>query len=183
MAHEPTRDALIALSNNNSANPIGFLEGLSDIHDDWHQPFGRTYGFLLFHLRVVRYFNNIVNPAVNPKITPYLKKDFDNMGYSEFGGGVGGVDTLGGLVNISSEIENWHNIAHSRIGAATGAPMMDARVNIYFRPFWQLHYYIDGLFQVALRQYGANVHRDQFLNIEAIAAHIETAHHSRVPNI
>ena len=67
--------------------------------------------------------------------------------------------------------------------AATGTPMMDASQNIYFRAFWQLHTYIDNLFQVALMRYGENVHPGQFLNVQAVAAHIETGHHSFVPSI
>ena len=183
MAHETTREALIELASNASANPMGFLEGLSDIHDDWHQPFGRTYGFLLFHFRVVRYFNDIVNPAIDPGVTPYTKADFEGMNYDEFGGTTDGVDTLQSLADFSSEIENWHNTAHRRIMAATGTPMMDPRQNIFFRPFWRLHLYIDGLFQVVLGQYGTAVHADQFLNLPIIAAHIEASHHNRVPSI
>ena len=183
MAHEATRGALIALANDTSANPAGFLEGLSDIHEDWHQQFVRTYGFLLFHFRVVRYFNSIVNPALNPGIEAYTKADFVEMGYDEFEGSAAGVDTLGELANFSTAFENWHNTAHLRIEADTGAPMMDARVNILYRAFWRLHYYVDDKFKVVLQQYGDSVHQGQFLNLEAIAAHIEIAHHSRVPSI
>ena len=183
MAHEPTRDALIVLANSTSTNPAGFLEGLSDIHDEWHQPFGRTYGFLLFHFRVVRYFTDIVNPVLNPGIAPYTAADFQGMNYDAFGGDTAGVDTLGDLADLSASIENWHNTAHRRIMAATGTPMMDASQNIYFRAFWQLHTYIDNLFQVALMRYGENVHPGQFLNVQAVAAHIETGHHSFVPSI
>ena len=183
MAHEPTRDALIALANSTSTNPTGFLEGLSDIHNEWHQPFGRTYGFLLFHFRVVRYFKEIVNPVLDDGIIPYTAADFQDMNYDEFGGGTDGVDTLGGLVDISSAIENWHDTAHRRIETATGAPMMDARQNIYFRPFWRLHTYIDDLFQIVLQQYADNTHPELFLTLPMVAAHIETTHHNQVPGI
>jgi hypothetical protein len=183
MAHEPTRDALIALANDTATNPAGFLEGLSDIHDEWHQPFGRTYGFLLFHFRVVRYFIDIVGPVLNPAIAPYAKADFQAMNHDEFDGDTAGVETLQGLADFSSAIESWHNITHARIAAATGTPMMDPRQNIYFRPFWRLHTYIDNLFQVVIQQYGENVHAGQFLTVPAIAAHIETAHHNWVPAI
>jgi hypothetical protein len=62
MAHENTREALIVIANNSNGDALGFLEAFSPIHSDWHVP-QRTYGFLLFHHRVVRYFKAI-NPAI-----------------------------------------------------------------------------------------------------------------------
>jgi hypothetical protein len=70
-----------------------------------------------------------------------------------------------------------------QIGIATQTPMMDPRQNIFFRPFWQLHLYIDNLFRGMLQQYGNRAHPGQFLTVGAIAAHIEERHHSWVPRI
>ena len=66
---------------------------------------------------------------------------------------------------------------------ATGTPMMDPRQNICFRPFWQLHGYIDNLFIRVLDQYGNRAHPSQFVTASAIASHIEAAHHGWVPRI
>lgn len=93
------------------------------------------------------------------------------------------VDALGELAAFSAAIESWHNTAHGAIGSATGTPMMDARQNVFFRPFWKFQVLIDDLFEVVLRQYGDRAHRDQFVTAAAVAAHIEARHHGWVPRI
>jgi hypothetical protein len=183
MAHSDTRNQLIALANNNAGNPTGFLEGLSDIHAEWHSPTPRTYGFLLFHHRVVRYFKAIVNPAVNPPVVAFTAAEFKAMNQAPFGGNLANVDTLGEMATASAAIEGWHGTAHMRIGMATQTPMMDPRQNIFFRPFWQLHFYIDDLFGTILRQYRNAAHPAQFLTDTAIASHIESSHHGWVSRI
>ena len=94
-----------------------------------------------------------------------------------------GVDTFEALVAFSTSIESWHNTAHMRIGSATGTPMMDPRQNIFFRAFWQLHFFIDDVFGVTLRQYGDRAHPGQLVIASAVAAHIEARHHGWVPRI
>src|SRR5262249_13441269 len=155
-SHSATRDQLVAIAS--TSDPASFLEGLSDIHVQWHSETVHTYGFLLFHSRVVRYFKSIVLPAVDPEITPFTAAQFTKMEVQPFGGSTGGVDTLGELATFSSSIESWHNTAHMRIGMATGVPMMDPRQNIFFRAFWQLHFYIDDFFQTTLQQYANRQH-------------------------
>ena len=182
MAHESTRDALITIANNNNGDPLGFLEALSPIHLNWHQP-APPYGFLLFHHRVVRYFKAIVDPQVNPSIAPFTNAEFDGMGINPFGGGPENIASLNDLAAFSGNIQNWHNGAHQNIQAATGVPMMDPEENIFYRVFWQLHFFIDDRFKVGLQQYEAAVHPGAFLNVSAIAAHIEIRHHSWVPRI
>src|SRR5205823_9128345 len=105
------------------------------------------------------------------------------MSVAPFGGTTTGVDTLAELASFSDDFESWHGGAHMQIGMATGAPMMDPRVNIYYRPFWQLHIYIDDLFKITLKQYAAKAHSGQFLNPVAVAGHLESSHHSWVPRI
>jgi len=183
MPHSQFRDRLIALANATSGNPSGFLEGLSDIHVDWHNEMPPTYGFLLFHHRVVRYFNSIVNPQLQRQIAAFTPNEFQDMGAQPFPDDLANNDTLADLANVSSAIESWHNRAHGIIGRATGTPMMDASQNIFFRPFWQLHLYIDGLFQAVLQQYGNIQHPNQFVDAMAIAGHLEVSHHSWVPRI
>ena len=61
--------------------------------------------------------------------------------------------------------------------------MLDPRQNILFSAFWQLHLYVEGLFQGSLHQYGDAIHPGQFLNVSAVAAHLEASHHAWVPFI
>lgn len=182
MAHENTRDALITIANNNNGDPLGFLEAFSPIHRDWHGP-ERTYGFLLFHHRLVRYFKAIVNSQINPPVAPFTKAEFSGMGITQFEGNPEKIASLNDLEAFSTNIEGWHNGAHARIQVATGVPMMNAAENIFYREFWQLHLFIDERFEARLQQYEAAVHTGAFLNVSAIAAHIEVSHHSRVPRI
>ena len=156
---------------------------LSPIHDDWHTEASRGYGFLLFHNRVVRSFKAIVGPAVDPAIDPFTDQQVQDMQVQPFQADLAGVETLEDLVSFSISVESWHNTAHMGIGMATGTPMMDPRQNIFFRPFWQLHFYIDDLFGVTLQQYGERAHPGQFVISSAIAGHIEARHHGWVPRI
>jgi hypothetical protein len=183
MSHEPFRDQLVSLAGSTTQDPTGYLEGLSPIHDAWHTQGARTYGFLLFHHRVVRYFNAIVAPAVAPPITAFDNSDFQNMSVQPFEFDLADSDTLADLVTFSTTIENWHNTAHMGIGMATGVPMMDPRQNIFFRPFWQLHFFIDDLFDSALDLYASRAHPGQFVTSDAAAAHIEARHHGWVARI
>lgn len=182
MAHSTFRDRLITLRNATLTTPDGFLEGLSDIHDDWHgQP--RTYGFLLFHHRVVRYFDEIVNNPLGLGIVAYSPADLEGMGVAALTANPAGVDTLGELSTYSSAFETWHNGAHGRIEVATGAPMMDARININYAPFWRLHKFIDARFQTVLQQYANRAHPGALATPFASARHIEAAHHNWVSRI
>jgi len=105
------------------------------------------------------------------------------MGVQPFNTRLANIDTLLEMATFSSSIESWHNTPHSLIGAATGAPMMDPRQNIFFRPFWQCHLYIENLFQRVLQQYGDREHPGQFVMVSAVAGHIEAQHHGWVPRI
>jgi len=183
MAHAPMRDRLAAVASANSGDPGGFLEDLSDPHDDWHAEFVRSYGFLLFHHRVVRYFQTIVNSQLQPAVAAFTPQDLQGMNIQPFGGNVANVDTLGELASFSSAIESWHNTTHGQLASATGAPMMDPRQNIFFRAFWQLHLYIDAFFVQVLGQYGNRAHPGQFVTPGAIASHLEASHHGWVPRI
>ena len=61
--------------------------------------------------------------------------------------------------------------------------MLDARQNIFFRPFWQLHLYVESLFQTTLQQYENRQHPNQFVDVSAMSGHIEVTHHSLVSRI
>src|SRR5829696_1615022 len=135
MAHPAMRDRLVAIASQNASDPGRFLEDLSDLHDDWHTEFVRSYGFLLFHSRLVRYFQAIVNSQLTNPITAYTNEDLEGLGVQPFLENLANVDSIEELASFSSAIESWHNTAHGRLMTATGAPMMDPRQNIFFRPF------------------------------------------------
>lgn|SRR5829696_8249133 len=183
MAHPAMRDRLVAIASQNASDPGRFLEDLSDLHDDWHTEFVRSYGFLLFHSRLVRYFQAIVNSQLTNPITAYTNEDLEGLGVQPFLENLANVDSIEELASFSSAIESWHNTAHGRLMTATGAPMMDPRQNIFFRPFWQLHLYIDAFFVRVLDQYGDRVHPGEFVTPTAIPGHIEARHHGWVPRI
>ncbi|MDP8929544.1 MAG: hypothetical protein M3O70_13475 [Actinomycetota bacterium] len=183
MALSPMRDRLVSIAHGNASDPAGFLEDLSDLHADWHDEYIQTYGFLLFHHRMARYFQSIVNAQLEPAIQAYAHDDLQEMEVETFDGDLSDVDALGELAQLSFAIRSWHNTAHARLQQATGTPMMDARQNIFFRPFWQLHLYVDDFFVQALQQYGEREHPGQFVNRAAIAGHLEARHHGWVPRI
>ncbi|MBI5915288.1 MAG: hypothetical protein HY842_07920 [Bacteroidetes bacterium] len=183
MAHATVRSQLIALASSTVGNPLGYLDGLSPIHANWHSGAPRTYGFLLFHFRVVRDFRANVNSSLAVPVVPYTAAQLTAMGVAGAPPATAGVNTLAELRTFSQAIERWHNAAHEQIGMATGAPMMDARQNIYYRPFWQLHFYINDRFQTVLNQYGNSAHAGMFLSVDAVASHIEVSHHSMVRSI
>lgn len=184
MAHSPTRDRLVAIGTSNAGDPAGFLEDLSDLHDDWHSELVRTYGFLLFHNRVVRYFNSIVNAQLQQPVAAYTANDLQGMNVQSFAApNLANIDTLAELAGFSTAIESWHNTTHSRLATATGTPMMDPRRNIFFRPFWRLHLYIDAFFVQVLQQYGNRVHPGEFVTPTAVGSHLEASHHGWVPRI
>ena len=110
-------------------------------------------------------------------------EELDDLGVAPFSTNLDNVDVLAEMAAFSTAIESWHNTAHGTLGAATGTPMHDPRQNIFFRPFWQLHLYIDGLFATVLRQYGDRAHAGQFNVPIAITGHIEARHHGWVPRI
>jgi hypothetical protein len=114
VSHAPMRDRLIALAGSTSQDPGGFLQGLSDIHFDWHMESPTVYGFLLFHTRVVGYFKAIVLPAVEPTIEPFTEQDFQDMGVQLFQDDPANADTLGGLPSFSTSIRSWHNTVRHR---------------------------------------------------------------------
>ncbi|MCZ6652020.1 MAG: hypothetical protein O7D91_03220 [Planctomycetota bacterium] len=182
MAHESTRDALITIANDNNGDALGFLEAFSPIHRNWHGR-ERTYGFLLFHHRVVRYFMAIVNPRIGAPVEPFTTAEFAAMGVNPYAENPENTASLSDLAAYSADIQRWHNGAHASIQVATGVPMMNAAENIFYRVFWQLHLFIDEKFKVRLGQYEAEVHPNAFLNVSAIAAHIEVSHHAWVPRI
>jgi hypothetical protein len=65
---------------------------------------------------------------------------------------------INSLANFSVGIESWHNDAHMAVGEAFGIEddMMNPRVNIYYREFWRLHYFINDRFLAELRRYDSS---------------------------
>ena len=90
--------------------------------------------------------------------------------------------SLDDLALYSQQIEGWHGEAHMVIGDATGAPMMDPRINIFYTPFWNLHFFINARFEAELRSYAAAAH-PAIDTPSDIVRHIEEQHHGQVRRI
>ena len=137
-----------------------FLEELGPLHERWHSVprTARTVGFLLFHWHVVQDFKTLkLDKTMNARA--YTEDDFgaggqfDQADWKSHMGDVQDAADLDGLVRYSEAIESWHNEAHMVIGDATGAPMMQPRINIFYRPFWGLHFFINEKFTTQLGSY------------------------------
>lgn len=124
-----------------------------------------------------------MNNPLNLDIAAFKEADLQAMGVSPLTTGTTGVDTLGELSAYSNAVETWHNSAHGRIEMATGVPMMDARVNIFYEVFWKLHKFIEARFRIVLTQYANRAHPGALATPFAAASHIESAHHNWVVRI
>jgi hypothetical protein len=184
--HWDERDYLIQLANETAQDPEALLGGLRDIHVFWHgqRLEERTYGFLLFHYRVVRYFNGIVNSRREEPLAPYSPTEFQRMGVPPFPEQiVGNIQTVRDLALFSRAFELWHNLCHEQMERATGAPLMDAAKNIYWAEFWRLHLYVDRIFHQALAQFANGSHPGEFRTVLEVVTYIEEEQDGWVPYI
>jgi hypothetical protein len=143
----------------------------------------RSYGFLLFHSRVVRSFNAIVAPTVDRAIEPSTEQEFQDMGVEAFQEDASSVPPSVTSWRFHSDRELAQHRTHgNRRGARNADDGFPAEC--LFRAFWQLHLFIDEVqFGRALRQYGDQAHPSQFVLPSAVADHIEARHHGWVPRI
>jgi hypothetical protein len=139
-----------------------FLEELGPLHRRWHSipRTARTVGFLLFHWHVVQDFKtlrlNRTMGAHADSLDDFSRGGkFEEAGWKSHMGDVADAEDLDGLLLYSEAIESWHNEAHMVIGEVTGAPMMKPRINIFYRPFWGLHLFINSKFDEQLRGYAS----------------------------
>jgi hypothetical protein len=126
-----------------------YLQQLSPIHVRWHMQSKstRTLGFLVFHWHVIDALKTAGVPKLWPgKLKPFSLGDFTGFGWPynvTLQAQSGDFDSL---ANFSTAIETWHNEAHMAIGMATNTPMMDPGQNVFYLPFWRLHYFINERF-------------------------------------
>lgn len=160
MAHTILENNLntAAADARNSGNPLLFLNRLEPIHDNWHRRTfsARGLGFLSFHWFVIEAFKRARCPSLwAGGIRPFRAVDFTNFGWSYNVTARAQANDIDSLAGVSLAIESWHNDAHMAVGEAFGIAndMMNPRVNIYYREFWRLHYFINDKFLAQLRRY------------------------------
>ncbi len=160
MAHSILETALdsaakTSLDNN---NPMLFLNGLEAIHTNWHRRRfdARGMGFLIFHWNVIERFRRCKGPTTwNGGVKSFRPADFTKFGASYTVTTHAREGDLESVAAFSLEAERWHNDAHMAIGMEFGIEneMMDPAVNIYYREFWRLHYFINDRFVRELKKF------------------------------
>ena len=142
-------------------NPMLFLNRLESVHLNWH---GRTFatrglGFLTFHWYVIESFKKARCPGLwTGGVRAFRSADFTRFGSSYDITERARPGDIDSLANFSIAIETWHNEAHMAVGMAFGISdeMMDPRINIYYREFWRLHYFINAKFTRELKRYDSS---------------------------
>jgi hypothetical protein len=159
MAHTFTTIALSRLGREarRRDDPSYFLDRFGPMHRRWHSlsSNARPLGFLLYHWHVIQAFKIAGGPRFvgGGSITPYTPANFAAFGWPYNVTAQASAGDVDSLANFSFEIEMWHNDAHMAIGMATDTPMMDPEENIWYLPFWRLHYFIDARFIQQLRRF------------------------------
>jgi hypothetical protein len=160
MAHSVLESTLntAATAARTSGNPMLFLNRLEAIHDNWHRRTfnARALGFLVFHWFVVEAFKSARCPSLwAGGIRAFTPANFANFGWRYNVTTRVRADDIDSFATFSLGVETWHNEAHMAVGQAFGIAddMMNPRVNIYYREFWRLHYFIDDRFVMELRRY------------------------------
>jgi hypothetical protein len=163
MAHSILETSLnsAATDARNAGNPMLFLNRLEPIHDNWHRRTfnARGLGFLSFHWFVIEAFKRANCPSLwSGGVRPFRPADFTNFGWSYNVTVRARGNDINSLASFSLSIESWHNDAHMAVGQAFGIEddMMNPRVNIYYREFWRLHYFINDRFLAELRRYDSS---------------------------
>ena len=160
MAHSVLVDSLKTAANSarSQGNPLFFLNKLESIHANWHSRTftARRLGFLIFHWQVIEFFKLARCPQLwSGGIRPFRSADFTNFGSSYPVTVRAKPADINSLANFSIAVETWHNDAHMAVGMAFNIEndMMNPSVNIYYREFWRLHYFINDKFLQELRRY------------------------------
>lgn len=184
MAHSMLESALesAAKASLDANSPMVFLNGLESIHANWHRRrfATRGLGFLIFHWEVLEAFRRCLGPSIWSRgVKSFRPSDFTKFGWSYNVTSRASKDNLQSLANFSLAIETWHNEAHMAIGMAFDIEdeMMDPTVNIYYREFWRLHYFINDRFLREIRRY------DSVGSVAAKIERIERDHHDSVHEI
>jgi hypothetical protein len=138
----------------------------------------RQMGFLIFHWYAIRNFVRSGCPTLwGGGIRAFTLADFRSWTWPYIVTAQAQQNDIDSLVNFSQEIQDWHNRFHDIVTQITQAPFGDPTVNIYYREFWRLHYFINNQFLRQLSRYdgvGTPVQRIRRL---------EQAQHSRVVDV
>ena len=153
-----------------------FLNGLAEIHFDWHTT-RRTHGFMLFHADVVGRFKAVGGPGRFGGVTPFTRGELASFDAPYEVTTTASQADPASLRRFSREVETWHNNAHMAVEMALGVDMMNPKTNIYVEEFWKLHYFIQARFAAELRRFRPGVKQP------TVIARIEDRHHPFVPRI
>lgn len=135
-------------------HPRDFLNAMTTIHPWWHNRGFGFIGFLTFHKEVIlacrRSLASVAAGDFFPAPLANMTPAYDTAQ----------LDSINDLNFFSRQIQAWHNDVHRSPQFPPG--FMDPTRNIFMRPFWQFHHFIDQKFDQALRRAGY-VDYDDFL--------------------
>lgn len=150
----------------NVRDPWRFLYHFSPYHTRFHMQSEnmRDLGFLIFHWCVIFYFKAVGLESIL-RIMPYTINDFSPRGRFYTGdincsawlSETQCSQSTDDLITYSQQIERCHNSWHMAIETGTRTPMMNAALNIYYPAFWNLHFFINNLFETQLDSFRAAV--------------------------
>lgn len=184
MAHSVLVNTLRTAANSarNAGNPMLFLNELESMHVNWHSRTfnARRLGFLSFHWYVIEAFKRARCPRLwSGGVRAFRNADFNAFGWPYSVTTRASAGDFNSLADFSLAMESWHNDAHMAVGTAFGIAndMMNPGVNIYYREFWRLHYFINGKFLTELRRY------DPAGTAKRKIERLETDHHHEMHRI
>ena len=130
-----------------------FLKSLGPIHNNWHVAHNggsAQTGFLLFHWELIKRFKAVGGAAHFGGVTSFTSQQL--AGYNATYDVTTAVHKgdVASLESFSFALEQWHNHAHMAIGMAIHKNLMNPKTNVQLVQFWQLHYFINDLFEQKL---------------------------------
>lgn len=146
----------------NQNNRWQFLVSFSPYHARFHMQTVRDIGFLAFHWCAIYYFRALGLDRLL-RTTPYEIQDFGPGGIfytgdifcSNWLSRVPRARSINDLLRYSLQIEQCHNGWHTSIETVTRSPLMNPTINIYYPAFWNLHFFINNLFENQLYSYNS----------------------------
>lgn len=135
---------------------VQFLRKLGPIHAQWHHDNNLgtlSLGFLLFHWELIQRLEAVGGPAHFGGITPFTTQQLASFNAPYNVHDVVHQGDVASLEEFSIDTEDWHNNAHMAIGMQFHVNLMNPKTNIKLVQFWQLHYFINSLFESRLSDY------------------------------
>src|SRR5687767_8176074 len=87
------------------------------------------------------------------------------------------------LIRYSRQLELCHYGWHMAIEERTRTPLMDPYVNIYYRAFWYLHFFINNEFEAQLNSYRSAIQNSALTTSYQAILHIERRHPGAIERI